>query len=342
MYHTLKSLILIITILPCTIIAISGGSAVQSSKQYPFSVTLTNPILCGGSIISLNPPWILTAAHCIESFKLDEEDSSLAYGSRNFSQLSYARIKQVVSHPMYMSAAQLKTQVYTMDGVEIAPYDIALVQLTEPLVSSKYVNRIRLDEPFSDDNNNNTANSMLAKTGETLSLETIGMGYTGVSQPHATMLQYAVCNSSDTTTLRNNNFNHSIILSKSNAGLCHGDSGSPLLYKSADNEYSLTGILNRIMNAYDPDPENLSCPLRESNMTGFTNVFVRASSHMKWISEVTGLSQAELTASVVPADDTTVVSSHSLSGASHASLRITDAQFVFALFLVTILSSFLL
>lgn len=222
MYHILVFLIL--SILPCTIIAISGGNAVQSSQQYPFSVTLTYPILCGGSIISLNPPWILTAAHCVESFKLDEEDSSLAYGSRNFSRLSYARIRQVVSHPMYMSAAQLKSQVYTMDGVEIAPYDIALVQLTAPLSPSKYVNRIRLTEPPIDNNNNDNKTSALWKKMDD-PLETIGMGYTGVSKPHATMLQYAVCNSSDTTSLRNNNFNHSIILSKSNAGLCHGDSG---------------------------------------------------------------------------------------------------------------------
>lgn len=89
------------------------------------------------------------------------------------------------------------------------------------------------------------------------------------------------------------------------------------------------------MNAYDPDPENLSCPLRESNMTGFINVFVRVSSHMKWISEVTGLSQAELTAPVVPANDTGVISSHSISSASYASVRLTDAHFLLVLLIVT-------
>lgn len=75
--------------------------------------------------------------------------------------------------------------------------------------------------------------------------------------------------------------------------------GSSLLSKRQE-EYYLTGVLNRIVNAYDPDPENTSCPIRVSNFTDFTNLFVRPSSHIKWISEVTGLSEDAFTSAVAP------------------------------------------
>lgn len=61
-------------------------------------------------------------------------------------------------------------------------------------------------------------------------LETIGMGYTGVGQAHANVLQYAQCNSSNTTPLYGNNYNNSITLATSTAGLCHGDSGKSTLF----------------------------------------------------------------------------------------------------------------
>lgn len=66
--------------------------------------------------------------------------------------------------------------------------------------------------------------------------------------------------------------------------------GGPLLYKASDtSQYLLKGVLNRILNAYDPDPANTSCPLRQDINSDFVNLFVKTSSHIDWISEVTGL-----------------------------------------------------
>jgi hypothetical protein len=79
--------------------------------------------------------------------------------------------------------------------------------------------------------------------------------------------------------------------------------GSPLLYKNDKSEYALGGILNRILNAYDPDPGNASCPLHDSNLTQFINAFARPAYHMSWIMEVTGLSEAALTNSVTNDND---------------------------------------
>lgn len=85
MYFSTPLLLLLLLLYPYLSYCMSGGMTVETSEKYPFSVTLTNPILCGGSIISLNPPWILTAAHCIENFNInDEVNPSVAYGDRNF------------------------------------------------------------------------------------------------------------------------------------------------------------------------------------------------------------------------------------------------------------------
>ncbi|RCI02391.1 hypothetical protein CU098_008529 [Rhizopus stolonifer] len=255
--------------------AMSGGRAVTSSEQFPFFVTLTTPILCGGTIISLDPAWIITAAHCIED---STSGSLIGYGSREFSKQTYATIKQIVLHPLYVSNKQLETQVYASNRTDIVPYDIGLLQLTKPLPQNEYTDRIPL----------------LADQ-EIATLETMGMGYTGYQQPHADLLQYTECNSSRTGVLHDDNFNHSIILAHSEANLCHGDSGSPLVTKLyGSNSYYLAGILNRILNAYDPDPNQVSCPFHQSESTLFVNAFVKPYVHIKWIMNSTQLSKEAL------------------------------------------------
>jgi secreted trypsin-like serine protease len=190
---------------PTAALAISGGHPAQSSKKYPFSVTLTSPILCGGSIISLDPPWILTAAHCIENLivRETEQDYSIAYGDKDFAQQSYAAAKKTVLHPLYTTSHQVRSA----DRTESVPYDIGLIQLASPLKSNSVVNRI----PISIDSSLNN----------TWLLETIGMGYTGYEQSYSDVLQYAQCS----ILQQENKFNHSVILATSNASLCHGDSG---------------------------------------------------------------------------------------------------------------------
>ncbi|KAI8972026.1 trypsin-like cysteine/serine peptidase domain-containing protein [Mycotypha africana] len=270
--------------------AISGGMTVESPGHYPFSVTLRKPILCGGAIISLDPPWVLTAAHCIENVVInDDETQSVAYGDVKFAEQTYATMKRAVIHPMYISSQQLTNEVYDYDRTEIIPYDIGLIELKEPLTASRHVNRIPIYTSKVEKEENSQSNDT------TTTWETIGMGYLGYGQPHAEALQSTTCTLSTSNYLKDNNYNNSVILATSNAGLCHGDSGNPLLYKNEKSEYYIQGVLNRIFNAYDPDPQNYSCPLHETNATSFVNSFVKPSAHLKWIMKVTQLSKSTLT-----------------------------------------------
>ncbi|KAI8640528.1 trypsin-like cysteine/serine peptidase domain-containing protein [Parasitella parasitica] len=308
-------IIFVIIAFPAIVMAIRGGASVDSSSTYPFSVRLTEPILCGGSIISLNPPWILTAAHCIENLQINQNRYTVAYGNKNATRQSYAAIRQAIVHPLYVSSQRQQAQVYATAYTDGIPYDIGLIRLTSSLVANKFVNRIPL---------------LVNQTTSMDMLETIGMGYTGYEKPQAEILQFAQCNSSNAETLRDNNYNNSIILATSNAGLCHGDSGSPLLVKSSANidaEYYLGGILNRILNAYDPDPENGSCPLHESNLTSFIDSFVKPSAHLKWIMSVTKLSLDDLIDPMTSADGFRMFAAPTSSATTDAPLLLRGAFF---------------
>lgn len=119
--------------------------------------------------------------------------------------------------------------------------------------------------------------------------------------------------------------------------------GSPLLIKSVESdEYYLDGVLNRILNAYDPDPDNGSCPFHESNLTRFLNSFVKPSAHIKWIMNVTQLSFDALTDPVKSQDDGSVFAASSTSSANivaNASLFLRVSCFVADWTLVLVLMS---
>ncbi|KAI8886694.1 trypsin-like serine protease [Backusella circina FSU 941] len=266
---------------------ISEGRAVDSSNAYPFAVKLTYPSLCGGTIISLDPPWILTAAHCLQGIQdLPQNEPTVAYGSAYNEEQKYATIKRAIVNPLYRSAEQTESSI--SDDLDTIPYDIALIQLKETLIENQNTNRVPIYNEHEQ-----------IKTTNTSLFETVGMGYVGYGKSEPSVLQLAICNKT-TDLLQENNFNHSVTLVTSNSVLCHGDSGGALIYRNGTSsmDYQMTGILSRIINAYDPYPENASCPLHDSEFTHFVNAFVRPSTHIDWIMNVTNLPRSALTAPI--------------------------------------------
>ncbi|KAL0073267.1 trypsin-like cysteine/serine peptidase domain-containing protein [Phycomyces blakesleeanus] len=269
----------------------ANGVSVLNAADYPFSVMITKPVMCGGALISLDPPWILTAAHCISNFTSglpDRTVNAVGYGSTNISHLKYASILKAVPHPRYNTQLDPNTLPSQDDrDSHTMHYDIGLVQLTKPILAGPGVDRIALWGSTEPDPNWES------------SLLTIGMGYIGLDKIQAKTLQKASCDivASSISKTYSPSIQENVYLTTSPASLCHGDSGSPLIGTNEKDpgRFFLVGILNRILNAHDPNPSKATCPVPNGDPAVVYNAFAKGVVHLEWIMNVTQLSVADLT-----------------------------------------------
>lgn len=132
----------------------------------------------------------------------------------------------------------------------------------------------------------------ISTTNTSSPLECMGMGATGVGAPMAPQLMTAACERTNSTRAIGifKPYQEAVSVIRTTSTLCHGDSGGPLVTPG----HRLDGILSRIMYAYDPVMPT-TCPVPETEDLPVTNVFVKPSFHLPWISQVTGLDQHTLT-----------------------------------------------
>ncbi|KAI9008774.1 trypsin-like cysteine/serine peptidase domain-containing protein [Phycomyces nitens] len=247
---------------------------------------LGNPHICGGMIISFDPPIVLTAAHCVadsphpSTFSDRPNPYFVGYGHKDRKHQKITTISDWKVHPSYQPNPKDEADMH---------YDTALVWLAKPLIPSTKVDRIALWSP--------TMN--LDNKKATL----MGYGYVGNNRPESLELKQLRLEITQFKAKTKD-----MIEAKSsddNFIACHGDSGGPLVVYmpvSKDNSPSVLmpfvlGPLARIFGVHDPDKDHPTCPIpltKQSKNVTITESFTNISNMLDWISNSTGIPQSKL------------------------------------------------
>ncbi|KAI9246289.1 trypsin-like cysteine/serine peptidase domain-containing protein [Phascolomyces articulosus] len=279
MYFFITIALCCIYFVPVLVLAIQEGVNVNDSSTYPYYVMLGNPHVCGGIIISFNPPIVLTAAHCVADVEhplnMTQNPYFVGYGDIDRKHHTINPIVDWLVHPDY-----LKDQ-----GEVDMHHDIAIVKLQKPLKPSARIARVAL---WSAKDLDVPRQAML-----------MGYGYTRVDQPEARILQHMPVNITKFTAGYSDMVE--AMSSHSDERACHGDSGSPLIVqKQVNNGTSLpvaVGLLARIFGVYDHDPSHATCPVpfdTESKAPTIIESFCNLSNMLKWIADETGITVEQL------------------------------------------------
>ncbi|KAI8364033.1 trypsin-like cysteine/serine peptidase domain-containing protein [Choanephora cucurbitarum] len=249
-----------------------------------------NPHVCGGTLISYDPAYILTAAHCVDA---PEHPKSFGQGSSPYFVLYddiHRKEQKAIAivdwdiHPLYNKTGEVDIR-----------YDAAIVKLELPLRPSQRLQRT----PF--------WSSAVAEQPPRQA-ELIGFGYTDLEGSLAQTLQMLPL---DITKFDSTGDDLVESRSKTEPHIaCHGDSGGPLIvyYPTFNTEKNETqeiqyvlGDLTRIFGARDASPEALTCPLAVhedahygSHLNTVSQVFTNAISLVDWIANVTSIGIQDL------------------------------------------------
>ncbi|KAI8969739.1 trypsin-like cysteine/serine peptidase domain-containing protein [Pilobolus umbonatus] len=259
---------LVFILLFSSVYGIKNGKTVTDISDYPFYIMISNPHLCGGTLLSYNPAYVLTAAHCIES-NTSNSTYAVHYGHAEREYQIRTPILDWKIHPNYRSSGKINEK-----------YDVAIVQLKYPLKKSQYVRRVPL---------------WSSPLPQPIQGELIGFGYTGSSLIEAPTLQSLTLN---ITKLSSDKIEG---IAKEGSVACHGDSGSPLMVRQSIlssgewvNVPYVIGTLARIYGVRDINASTLTCPIPIAQMQ-VTQSFCNVNTILNWISVQTRLSLEELT-----------------------------------------------
>ncbi|KAI8333578.1 trypsin-like cysteine/serine peptidase domain-containing protein [Chlamydoabsidia padenii] len=247
---------------------------------------LGNPHVCGGTLLSLNPPQVLTAAHCVlgsphPSTFINAKQRNpyfVGYGNADRRQQRMMNVVDWVIHPAYDEGDADKPTDRPQE------YDVAILTLASALAPSKYVTKAAIGSPDPSDRR--------------LKGTLIGYGYQATNLPESTLLQHITLQVNDYQPLTSKMVNAVATDGTSNQMACHGDSGSPLVAHLTNDQQKtpiVIGTLARIYGVRDSDPTHPTCPTMVHPNTTVTESFVNLLPLLPWISNATNLTIEQLT-----------------------------------------------
>lgn len=188
---------------------IVGGGFVQSITQFPYQVALfeIGQFKCGGSIIA--EKWVLTAAHCITQL-----DGSIT-------PIDNLKL-QIGSTHLHLGGKAVKpSKIIPHEDYPKIRYDIALIELKEPLVFDETIQKLELYR-----------GDLPVNATVTIS----GHGKTGNDEPISEMLKFntmMIMSEEDCLNeMVNSGWKNIICLNNAaDNGACTGDSGSAAVYE---------------------------------------------------------------------------------------------------------------
>uniref|UniRef100_A0A1B0GLQ2 limulus clotting factor C n=1 Tax=Lutzomyia longipalpis TaxID=7200 RepID=A0A1B0GLQ2_LUTLO len=254
----------------CTVFLLGSALAVSAASfnkivggekakphEFPYMISLqrkdheTTKHFCGGALI--NERWVLTAGHCVKAFNAN---TSIVTGAHN--------IKKPDEYEQRRTPK--RTFIHENYAGDVAPHDIALVEVTEPFELNAQVSLVNLP----------TGEAFYPTGYATIS----GWGsYSNIFLPafpdellkaELPILPEEKCfNDYPGSAMHKTN----ICAGEPNGSkaICSGDSGSPLVQKNASGEIQVHGVTSWTW---------VPC-----GTAGRTGVFVNVMHYLDWISE---------------------------------------------------------
>ncbi|CAO3643774.1 unnamed protein product [Cunninghamella blakesleeana] len=271
------------------------GEIISDDSLYPFftiihitSITKDNklnPLICGGSIINLNPPIVITAAHCLMNSPHPSTFIKNTQKNPHYAGYGHTDKKQHIINPIIDWQTHPKYNTTIKDP----KYDVAIIYLKDPIVRSNYADRVPI---WTSDKYHQLQGAL------------VGYGYEELNGKPSTTLKRLTFDVNDYNPNSNKLVDAVATFGIDKRTSCHGDSGGGLIVQlpysaSQQNqpalEYYIIGPLTRIYNVKDPDPIHLTCPVRSNESKDVVQSFVNLATLMDWILPVTNMTMEQIT-----------------------------------------------